>query len=100
MRNHPTSFGVNALVRRGWTLELIERVLGAEDQLAPNAQYPGRTDRPMRLYSRARVEAAELGADFIRCLERRDRRSPRTHTTSTRSETQRAGFLARLAEFT
>jgi hypothetical protein len=61
MRN-PSAFNVNALVRRGWTMGLIAKVLGAEDDLAPNVQFP-RDDRPMRLYARNRVLAAEQGAE-------------------------------------
>jgi hypothetical protein len=76
MRNpNPKAFGVNALVRRGWNRSLIAKVLGAEDFTALNRQFPGRDDRPMRLFSRSRVEAAERGEAFCRMLQRRRRKA-------------------------
>jgi hypothetical protein len=66
-----TAFSRNALMRRGWTPTLIERVLGPPDASAPNQQYPGRAD--MRLYSRARVLEAERGPEFAKMLARRKR---------------------------
>jgi hypothetical protein len=66
-----TAFSRNALMRRGWTLTLIDRVLGPPDATAPNQQYPGRVD--MRLYSRARVLEAERRPEFAKMLARRKR---------------------------
>jgi hypothetical protein len=52
----PKNYGVNALVRRGGTRGMIDRVLGAEDFTVPNKQYPGAAD--MRLGKRGRSNAA------------------------------------------
>jgi hypothetical protein len=80
-----TAFSRSALLRRGWTLSLIARVLGAEDQLVPNQQYPGTHD--ISLYSRARVLEAERGPEFFKMLERRQRAALKRRRTHNNKET-------------
>jgi hypothetical protein len=46
-----------SLIKRGWTAELIDAVLGAPDKLVPNPHY--RSGPPSMLYWTIRVEAAE-----------------------------------------
>ena len=53
---------VSELLRRGWTQGLIEKLLGAPDQLERNPHYRG--GPKMRLYARTRVLQAEASAAF------------------------------------
>jgi hypothetical protein len=49
---------------RGWSPTLIKTFLGEPDQLRPNPIYP-RKAAPMKLWGRARVEAAEKRPEFL-----------------------------------
>jgi hypothetical protein len=66
-------FSTNALVRRGWTRQLVNQLLGKPDATEPNPRFPGQGE--MRLYDRARVEIGEQSEEFI-ALQRRNGRWP------------------------
>ncbi len=50
--------------KRGWTDQMIRKLLGGPDKVAPNPHY--RTAAPMRLYLVGRVEQAEKSGLFVR----------------------------------
>jgi hypothetical protein len=58
---------VSELLRRGWTQGLIEKLLGAPDQLERNPHH--RSGPKMRLYARARVLQAEASPDDFRAMQ-------------------------------
>jgi hypothetical protein len=61
-RNTPERFTQSAVQDRGWTRRMIETLLGPPDD---TAEYPhGRSASPVRLFDRARVEAAEATESF------------------------------------
>ena len=81
-RNWPVHPGVttqpdkateSTIIARGWTKELIIKILGAPDQLVQNPYY--RKAPEMRLYNKARVEEAERDTQFQVHTERKMRRS-------------------------
>lgn len=52
---------IQAVLQRGWSPELMERVLGRPDYAVLD---PQRRQEPVRLYDRKRVERAERGKQF------------------------------------
>jgi hypothetical protein len=56
------NFSIAELCRAAGPAAWVQRALGDPDVLAPNPHVAGGAD--MRLYSRARVERAEAGAEF------------------------------------
>ena len=52
---------IQAVLQRGWSPEMVERVLGRPDYAVLD---PQRRQEPLRLYDRTRVERAEKGKRF------------------------------------
>lgn len=91
-RPEPLYFGRPTLRERGWTDALIARHLGEPDELAPNPHY--RSGPPRKLYSIARVEAAEASPGFAADRETATRRRESGRKATA---TKRAAMLAHLA---
>jgi hypothetical protein len=65
------------LKERGWSKKLIDALLGDPDQTARNPVYPNKAP-PMKLWERARVEAAEKHPDFLAYQTKRAKASARS----------------------
>ncbi|WP_285551753.1 hypothetical protein [Actinoplanes regularis] len=84
--------GSGALAERGWTAAAIRRFLGEPDRTAPNPVF--RSAGPMRLFSLARVVAAEQTEQWQRWRERAVQRSARSRAIA---DARRASLLAEIA---
>lgn len=84
--------GTRTLTGRGWTEAAIRRFLGEPDRLAPNPVY--RSAAPARLYSMARVTAAEATPEWQEWRRLADRRSTRGKAVA---DAKRAQLLAEVA---
>jgi hypothetical protein len=84
---------MSSLKTRGWTQLMVEKFLGAPDQLAKNPRY--RSAAPMRLYSLARVEEAEMAEGVIAALAKaREKAAVRSAAARTGAATKTKNLLA------
>lgn len=92
-RDQEERINISGLKDRGWTDGLIRKHLGEPDHTAPNPYYT-HAGAPMRLYDRARVEAAERTEAVRQDLKKvRKNREARTAAAEKAAETRREQLL-------
>ena len=89
-------YALKEIRARGWSLRLIETVLGEPDKLV--RIHRRRSSAPARLWSRERVEAAEKSSpDFIGYQPKRAAASARSKKTAERKRGELRADIDRLA---